>query len=183
MDKRILLHVCCAPCMIYPLDKLKSQGFEVIGFFYNPNIHPYIEYRKRKDALEDLAVKFAMEMIYPEYEPSQFFQAVNLMEERIKRCPICWYQRLKATAIFAKAMNIRYFSTTLLVSPYQDIDAIKEIGLDNANNLGIEFYFDDFRKGFKSAHGEAKRLGLYSQKYCGCIYSELERCRKSEKSL
>lgn len=173
---KLLLHTCCAPCLVYPLEALRREGFLVTGFFYNPNIHPLAEYIKRKEALAVLNP--GIEITYPEYLPQEFFRAVNLKEERPKRCAICWELRLKATAAVAKEKGFPYFTTTLLVSPYQDQGLLKEIGERIAQDEGVKFYFADFRPGFRQAHVEAKAKGIYCQKYCGCIYSEIERDRK-----
>lgn len=178
---KLLLHTCCAPCLIYPLEILKKKAFEVAGFFYNPNVHPFSEYKNRKEALEALRKGVSCELIYPEYNPAEFFQAVNLKEVNPGRCSACWSLRLKRTAREAKAKGFDCFSTTLLVSPYQDIALIQKIGVGIAEEEGVGFYYEDFRPGFRKAHDEARAKGLYCQKYCGCIYSEMERCRKSEK--
>jgi len=153
----------------------------VRGYFYNPNIHPFSEYKNRKQAVMDFSHKHNLEMIHPEYNPAEFFQAVNLKEDKPERCSICWSLRLQRTAQAAKEMGCRYFSTTLLVSPYQDQELLKKIGQDIAKEKEGEFYYEDFRPGFKKAHEEAHTQGIYCQKYCGCIYSEIERWQKSEK--
>jgi predicted adenine nucleotide alpha hydrolase (AANH) superfamily ATPase len=178
---KLLLHTCCAPCLIYPLERLEEKGFALTGLFYNPNIHPLVEYNRRRQAVEDLAKSLKVGMIFPEYLPAEYFQAVNLMEEKLERCPICWYQRLKKTAQVAKAQGFNCFSSTLLVSPYQDQGALKGIGSDISQEIGIDFYYEDFRPGFKEAHLKARAQGIYCQNYCGCIYSEIERCRKSQR--
>jgi hypothetical protein len=174
---KLLLHICCAPCLIYPLERLKEEGFEVAGFFYNPNIHPLSEYKNRKQALENF-IKLGpvpnIEVIYPEYRPEEFFRAVNLKEANHTRCRICWSLRLKATADTARSKGFSHFSTTLLVSPYQDQELLREIGSSIGKEEGVEFYYEDFRPGFKSAHKQAHALGIYCQKYCGCIYSEIK---------
>jgi len=172
----ILLHTCCAPCLIYPLEKLTLDNFRVTGFFYNPNIHPLAEYIRRKDALGVLAA--GVEIVYPDYSPREFFREINLKEESPERCAICWRLRLMKTAQRAKARGFKYFSTTLLVSPYQDQELLKKIGRDVAANEGVEFYYADFRPGFRKAHAQARAKGIYCQKYCGCIYSEIERAVK-----
>ena len=120
-------------------------------------------------------------MIYPEFSPAQFFRAVNLKEDRAQRCSICWRLRLSATAKMAKEKKIEHFSTTLLVSPYQNQDLLKKIGTDVAREERLNFYYEDFRLGFRKAHDQARREGIYCQKYCGCIYSQIERCKKSER--
>lgn len=178
---KLLLHTCCAPCMIYPVEKLKKDGFEVTGFFYNPNIHPVEEYQKRRGAVEDFAGENKIEGIFPEYIESEFFNAVGENKDRPQRCSLCWALRLKKTARMAKEKGFDYFTTTLLVSPYQDQEILKKIGRDIAQEENIEFYYEDFRPGFRKAHNEAKAKGIYCQKYCGCMYSEIERCKKSAK--
>lgn len=179
---KLLLHTCCAPCLIYPLERLKENGFEVSGLFYNPNIHPFSEYKNRKQAVEDYSQAVGLKMFYPDYQPQEFFRVINTMEEKPQRCPICWYQRLKTTAKFAKENGFTYFSSTLLVSPYQDIGSLKRIGCDIANDEKLEFYYEDFRPGFRESHNKAKAQGIYCQNYCGCIYSEIERFKKKGQS-
>ncbi len=173
---RVLLHTCCAPCLIYPLERLKENRFEVTGFFYNPNIHSFPEYNKRKEALSDFNKKEAIDIIYLDYAPADFFRAINLKENKPQRCAICWRLRLTKTAEFAREKGFDYFSTTLLVSPYQDQELLKKIGDEISKELKVVFYYEDFRPGFKKAQELAKQKGLYRQKYCGCIYSEMERC-------
>ncbi len=151
------------------------------GLFYNPNIHPFTEYNNRRQAVENYSSEIGVEIIYSDYEPAEFFRAVNMMEEKLERCPICWYQRLKMTAQLAKERGFTHFSSTLLVSPYQDQTSLNKIGSDIASEEDVEFYYEDFRPGFRKAHDAAKAGGIYCQKYCGCIYSEIERCRKSVK--
>jgi predicted adenine nucleotide alpha hydrolase (AANH) superfamily ATPase len=176
---KLLLHICCAPCEIYPLETLKAKGFEVSGFFYNPNIHPFLEYQNRRQAVEDYSQKVNLETIFPEYRPQEFFQAVNLKEQNPGRCAICWSLRLKETAKVAKKQGFTHFSSTLLVSPYQDQELLKKIGTDVSQEEEIEFYYEDFRPGFREAHNKAHQQGIYCQKYCGCIYSEIERYNKN----
>jgi len=172
---KLLLHICCAPCLIYPLEKLKSDGNSVEGVFYNPNIHPFSEYKNRKKAVEDLSQSLALFVGYPDYLPQEFFHKINLKESTPERCFLCWNLRLAKTASLAKDNGFDAFTSTLLVSPYQDQEALKKIGNNIAENIGIEFFYEDFRGGFRKAHEQAKTSGIYCQKYCGCIYSEMER--------
>jgi predicted adenine nucleotide alpha hydrolase (AANH) superfamily ATPase len=175
---KILLHICCAPCLIYPLERFKKQGFSVEGLFYNPNIHPFAEYANRRAAVESLSSREGLSVGLPEYKPAEFFQAINLKELPPQRCLICWSLRLGRAAQAAKEKDCDYFSTTLLVSPYQDQEALKRIGRQIAQQRHIDFFYEDFRPGFRQAHQNAKSQGIYCQKYCGCLYSEIERCRK-----
>lgn len=172
---KLLLHTCCAPCLIYPLERLKIKGFEITGFFYNPNIHPFSEYNSRKQAVEGYNKTLKADIIYPDYLPQEFFCAVDGRQMRDNRCSLCWALRLKKTAKAAKEKGFNAFSTTLLISPYQDQEALKKIGGDIAKEENIDFYYEDFRPGFRSAHEKAKKEGIYCQKYCGCIYSQMKR--------
>ena len=179
---KILLHTCCAPCLIYPLEALKKKKIKVSGFFYNPNIHPVGEYQKRRQAVVDLSSVRKLEVIFPAYTPSEFIAATETKKEAPARCALCWGLRLERTAQAAQEKGFDGFTTTLLVSPYQDQELLKRIGMDIADKLGIYFYYEDFRPGFRKAHQQAKDKGIYCQNYCGCAYSEMERCKKSSKS-
>ena len=174
----ILLHICCGPCLIYPFSRLKDKGFKAKGFYYNPNIYPFEEYNKRKEGLENLTKDLQLEIESPEYRQSDFFQAINKKENTSERCVICWSLRLRETARHAKENGFLSFSTTLLVSPYQDHAMLKQLGGEIAKDAGVEFYYEDFRVGFKQGYKEARERGLYLQKYCGCVYSEIKQCKR-----
>ncbi|MDP2905522.1 MAG: epoxyqueuosine reductase QueH [Candidatus Omnitrophota bacterium] len=175
---KLLLHTCCAPCLIYPLERLREQGFAPVAYYYNPNIHPLAEYNLRMQAAEELAAGMSADFISPEYRPQDFFRAVCNNESGKERCLACWNLRMERSAEFARANGFDYFSTTLLVSPYQDQDALKEIGVSVAAKKGVKFHGEDFRPGFRKAHERARAKGIYCQKYCGCLYSEIERWTK-----
>jgi len=168
---KLLLHTCCAPCAIYPVKKLKKDGLEVTGFFYNPNIYPLDEYQKRRRAIADFISTDNIEIIFPEYIQSEFLNVVKEKPEKPERCVMCWSLRLRKTAQVAKLNGFYAFSTTLLVSPYQDQELLKKIGNKISQEEGVFFHYEDFRPGFRKAHDEAKAKGIYCQKYCGCIYS------------
>ena len=168
---QILLHICCGPCLIYPFKRLKEQGFEINGFYYNPNIHPVEEFTKRKETLLELSKDLRLEVEVPEFCEADYFCAINGKQDSAQRCVICWSLRLRNTALEAKKRNIQSFGTTLLVSPYQNHLVIKQLGEVIAQETGVKFYYEDFRPGFKAAYSEARNKGLYLQKYCGCKYS------------
>jgi len=150
---------------------LREKDFKVSGLFYNPNIHPSLEYENRRLAVEKYSKEESLEVTFPEYEPQDFFRALDSKEASPGRCEICWKLRLEETARQARQRNFQGFTTTLLVSPYQDQELLKNIGNQVAKELQVEFYYEDFRPGFKSAHELAKARGIYCQKYCGCVYS------------
>ena len=148
--------------------------------FYNPNIHPLPEYENRKKALDDYSKKNNITVHFDtEYRPEDFFELIADNEKSPKRCSLCWQLRLRKTAECANKIGIESFSTTLLVSPYQDIEKIGEIGEEIADDFGVKFVFQDFRDGFRDAHKKAKDLGMYCQKYCGCIFSKKERYERN----
>lgn len=177
----ILLHVCCAPCAIYPVDRLNKADHKIAGFFYNPNIQPYSEHLKRKGEVEKYFKDSSFNVIYGPYELEKFFQDVAYDGKVGDRCTECWWLRLVGTAKFAKENGFEAFTTTLLGSPYQDQDIIKTIGEDVAAKAGLKFYYEDFKPGFKEAHDKAHAAGIYCQNYCGCIFSEKERIEAKER--
>jgi len=175
---KLLLHICCGPCALYPVKELLSKKFDKItGFFYNPNIHPPSEYKRRRDALSEAAKKICLEVVMPEYKMEEYFRKTLSKEDSPERCQLCWELRLSETADFAKANGFDAFTTTLLVSPYQDHEKVKKIGEKVADEKGVQFYYQDFRPGFKDGQEQAKKENLYRQKYCGCVFSELERTK------
>ena len=170
----ILLHICCANCAIYPLQRLKEEGDEVTGFFFNPNIHPYQEYQKRLESLKRYAERIGLRMIFrDEYLLEEFLRNVSYQVE--ERCRYCYSFRLEATAREAKKNGFDQFSTTLLQSTHQDHLLIKETGERLAEEIGIPFYYENFRQGWRKGLEASKAMGLYRQQYCGCIYSEKDR--------
>ncbi len=171
---KLLLHICCAPCAIYPLKVLKQEEIDVMGFFYRHNIHPFTEMLKRQETLEQYAEQIGLKMIYQKgYDLEGFIQGVVFREN--SRCIYCYHDRLKSTALLAKRGKFNYFSTTLLYSKFQKHDMIKAIGEDIGRSVGIPFYYHDFREGWKEGIEASKQLSMYRQQYCGCIYSEKER--------
>ena len=176
---KILLHICCAPCTIYPLRILREMGHEVTGFFYNPNIHPYLEYRRRLDTLRDYAVRSGLELIADEgYALEEFLRAITFREK--ERCRYCYDLRLTRTAAMTRADGFDGFTTTLLYSKFQKHDLVRETGEVLAKRAGTTFLYLDFREGWKEGVERSKEMGLYRQPYCGCLFSEAERYRKSE---
>ena len=171
---KILLHICCAPCAIYTVQNLRLKGLEVMGFFYKYNIHPYTECIKRQNTLESYSEMIDLKIIYQEdYDLEGFLQKLVFRESQ--RCVYCYHERLKSTALIARRGKYDYFTTTLLYSKFQKHDEIKSIGEAVGKSVGIDFYYYDFREGWKEGVETSKRLGMYRQQYCGCIYSEKER--------
>ncbi len=169
---KLLLHTCCAPCSVYCIDSLREEGIEPTVYWFNPNIHPYIEYKARRDTLKQYTKDININAIFEEnYGLKDFCKnVINNLENRCKN--YCYPIRLEQTAKYAKENGYDSFSTTLLVSPYQNHEAIIEIAEKLAKIYGLKFLYRDFRIGFKQGQAKARDLGLYMQKYCGCIFSE-----------
>lgn len=174
--RRVLLHVCCAPCATYTARRLRELDFdELVGLWYNPNVHPFSEHERRRETLVQYAQQIELPVIWePGYEIVDFLRAINGRERFRERCGICYHLRLERTAQVAAREGFDVFTTTLLISPYQNQSAIRAIGVELAGIYGVEFYDENFRRGW-AEHGRMTReYGLYSQRYCGCVYSEWE---------
>ena len=176
--KKVLMHTCCAPCSVYCIDLLRSEDIEPTLFWYNPNIHPYIEYKTRRDCLKDYAKMVNAELILKEeYGLDDFCR--NVVSDIKNRCVnYCYPKRLGETVRYAVEHGYTAFTTTLLVSPYQKHEELKKVCEHLAKVSGLEFIYRDFRIGFREGQEKARDLGLYRQKYCGCIFSEEERYAK-----
>jgi predicted adenine nucleotide alpha hydrolase (AANH) superfamily ATPase len=171
---KVLMHVCCGPCAIYPLQELQKEGWEVQGYFANPNIHPYQEYAKRLDGAQTMARELQISLqVEKAYHPEQYFRQVVFREQG--RCRFCYEMRLRTAATAAIANHCDGYTTSLLVSPWQKHELIYELGEAISHELNIPFLYYDWRKGFSDGRKRAKELGLYRQQYCGCLYSEQER--------
>lgn len=170
----ILLHICCGPCTAYPLKVLREEGHEVQGWFHNPNIHPYQEFRRRLAALEEFSAARNLVVEYDrEYGLREFLRQVVFHEEA--RCLKCYEMRLTKVAQRAKETGADAFTSTLLYSRYQNHAALKSLGERLAAEYGVAFYYRDFREGWQEGIDQSIEMGLYRQPYCGCIYSEEER--------
>ena len=174
---RVLMHVCCGPCTVYPLRVLREEGVDVRGYFYNPNIHPFREFKRRIGALVQLADHQGFEVeIDREYGLVEYLRRVVNQEDT--RCPICYDMRLERAAARAAELAMDAFTTTLLYSRYQNHALLREKGEALARKYGIGFLYRDFRQGWQEGIDGAIEMGLYRQPYCGCIYSEQERYDK-----
>jgi predicted adenine nucleotide alpha hydrolase (AANH) superfamily ATPase len=180
--ERILVHICCGPCAIYPLKHALGGKMEVCGFFCNHNIHPYSEYRKRQEAVTTLAFTMGIEVLYEGYRTEDFFKRALKTDmtplPHGERCAHCYTLRLDKTAEAARNNGFHSFTTSLLYSKYQDHELIKETGLKVAQSYGVHFHYEDFRGGWGRGIKLSKKMGLYRQKYCGCIYSMSEQDRQ-----
>ena len=176
MQNKILLHSCCAICSAYPITLLKEMGYEVISFFYNPNIYPETEYYKRLEAHRILCDNLNITLIEGHYTPENFYSRVKGLEnepEKGKRCDKCFQLRLKETANLAKKLGIKEFTTSIVISPHKNFKKLSEIGELVAKDFDLEYKAIDFKKqdGFLKTNQLSKKMELYRQNYCGCEYS------------
>ena len=175
--EHLLLHTCCAPCLIAPYHQLKEQGLSFTSFWYNPNVHPVTEYRMRLQTLKTFAEKEDIPLIlHDDYGLRNFVKAV--VDDIDDRCRHCFRTRLEMTAQTALELGYDAFSTTLLYSIYQKHDLIKEIGEEITEEKHIPFFYRDWRTLWSEGVRLSKEAELYRQKYCGCIFSEEDRYLK-----
>jgi predicted adenine nucleotide alpha hydrolase (AANH) superfamily ATPase len=192
---KILLHCCCAPCTVRCADSLLAEDIRPDLLWYNPNIHPYTEYAARRDALRSYAAdrKLPLHDI-DEYGLRDFIRGVfpgmaadggadgggGAADGEASRCLWCYRIRLEKTARLAAEGAYDGFSTTLLISPWQNHEGIRRAAEEAAAKYGVQFLYRDFRPRFREGQEKARTLGLYRQKYCGCIFSEEERYLKKQ---
>jgi len=183
--KKVLMHVCCAPCFITIEKDITKKGIiigdkkeqvELTAFWYNPNIHPKIEYFKRKDSFEIYCkLTNTKNVVIDEYDMNEFvIDVVHLVseEKEIKtRCEYCYIKRLEKTFKYASENGYDIVSTTLTRSPYQNHDLIKEVAEKLSKQYNVEYIYLDYRHTYYDGQKEAKELELYMQKYCGCTFS------------
>ena len=179
---KLLLHICCGPCAVYPVEVLRAAGHQLEGYFDNPNIHPYQEFLRRVQTLEDFASGEGLQVIWNrDYDIEEFFRLVAFREGEGERCRFCYQLRLGRAARLAKVQGFEAFTSTLLYSRYQQHDLIQEIAQQAAAEANVTFYYEDFRRGWGEGIARSKALGLYRQSYCGCLFSERERFRQPRK--
>jgi len=178
LSLRVLLHICCGPCSVYPVTSLLEQGHEVMGFFYNPNIQPLQEYLKRREAAEQAAAELGIRIIFQDQDvdPRFYLRQVAFREDR--RCFLCHQMRLERTLSAARRGGFDFFSTTLMFSRMQPFEQIRALG-KTLETEGCRFLDQDFRAGWQQGTKKSRAMGLYRQNYCGCIYSEFERFKSS----
>ena len=178
---KLLLHTCCAPCSVHCIKSLREEEIEPTVYWFNPNIHPFTEYKARRDTLKEYTKSIGFEAIFEEdYGLKEFCKnVINDLENRCSK--YCYKVRLEQTAKFAKENGYDAFTTTLLISPYQKHEDLKDLGEEIAKEFGLKFLYRDFRIGFREGQTKARNLGMYMQKYCGCIFSEEDRYYKQIK--
>ena len=182
--KKLLLHVCCAPCSTHVIESLMKE-YALTIFFYNPNIFPREEYARRLDTACIVADYYGLIFVDAAYDTESFERAVAGHEddsEGGRRCELCFNLRLQKTAQAAKMGGYDLFATTLTISPHKDSGKVNVCGSGAGKKFGIPFLEGDFKKhdGFKKSIDLSKKLNLYRQRYCGCVYSSKENRPKPE---
>jgi predicted adenine nucleotide alpha hydrolase (AANH) superfamily ATPase len=170
----VLVHACCAHCTAYTIEHWRKEGYDVTALWYNPNIHPFTEHNMRLEAMKNLSHNMNFPLIIIEgYDFKEYFRRIAGHED--ERCGYCFELRLDTVAKKAKELSIASFTSSLLISPHQKHELIKEIGERVASTNGVNFLYADLRKRYSDSRHITKPMELYRQQYCGCVYSEWER--------
>jgi len=167
---KILMHICCGPCAVYPVAVLKLKNLDFTGYFYNPNIHPIDEYMRRMENVKLFADHAKIDVIYEEGFQQDYWEE-NFDKNDESRCLYCYAIRMEKAFKYAAKNGFDVVTTTLLVSPYQKHEMIIQKCNELSASTGVGFYYYDFREGFRKGQQGARDIGLYRQKYCGCILS------------
>ena len=179
---KVLLHICCAPCANRPLASLQDEEHDVTGFWYNPNIHPFTEYRSRRNTVREYLDEIGVKLIEQnDYALRPFVRAVA--DDIAHRCVKCYEMRLRQTAQTAKEQGFDAFTSSLFISPYQNHQLMMDVAQQAAEDFGVAFLYRDFRPLFQEGQAFAREHGFYMQKYCGCVFSEEERYLKAKKII
>ena len=176
INKKIVLHACCAICSGYPITLLQDMGYQVVVYFYNPNIYPQEEYNIRLVAEQILCKHLDVKLVEAEYNPKEFYSEITGLEnepEKGRRCDKCFELRLRKTAEFAKKSGTTEFTTSIVISPHKNFAKLSSIGQKVAEEYGLKYLDIDFKKkdGFLKTNKISKELNLYRQNYCGCEFS------------
>ena len=176
MREKVLLHACCAICSGYPITLLKDLGYEVVVYFCNNNFDSEDEYNRRLEAEKILCDHLDVSLIVESFQPDRYLNYVKGLEsepEGGKRCIKCFELRLSDTAKKARELGVKYFTTSMIISPHKNFKNLCEVGENIGETFGIEFLGIDFKKkdGFLKTNQISKSLGLYRQNYCGCIFA------------
>ena len=176
MSKKILLHICCAPCATAVVENLRTDGYDITGYFYNPSIHPWKEFKRRMDTLKEWAPAIDLPVIYSEEYPLE--DNIRMLLGSPNRCFACFSDRMNKTAQLAKELGVEQFTTTLTVSPYQNQKLLIKAGEAASFIHGIRYLYRDYRNSYRRSIELSRGLHMYRQPYCGCVFSERDRYLK-----
>lgn len=174
---KVVLHICCGVCAAGTAEVLVNEGHQVLGFFYNPNIHPAEEYQRRLETTYRVAQELHFPLEVPAYAPEEWLSQTSSLKDEPeggRRCEVCYRLRLEKTYDYMVDCGADAFTTTLTISPHKSAQVINKMGRKIG---GEKFLVKDFKKkeGFKRAVELARRWELYRQDYCGCMYSMRQR--------
>ena len=176
-SSRVLMHSCCAPCSGELIEQILANQIELVIFFYNPNIHPIKEYNLRKKENIRYAKKYNVDFIDADYDVQNWFARAKGLEyspERGERCTKCFDMRFERTALYAYENGFAFFTSSLGLSRWKDMDQINECGHRAAALYdGVSYWDYNWRKngGSERMYQISKRENFYKQEYCGCVYS------------
>lgn len=187
-NNSILVHTCCASCASFVFSELLKNGLEITAYFYNPSIDDPTEYQKRLRDLESYCDNNAINLIQTPFNSDEFeeniapFKDINSIKYitdkdryRRKRCHLCFSLLIQATVEKAKKEGFNYFTSTLLCSPYKDHDLVVDLSNEKALDYGLNFYYQDFRKGYWNGRNYGKNHHFYIPSSCGCKESLIEK--------
>lgn len=179
--RKILVHTCCAACASHVFSELENDGFEVVAYFYNPEVHGLAEYKRRLKDVKSLCQNQNLQLIVPEYDVEDFFAPLFPFQDtksikyisdknryRRKRCQSCIELLLRCSVAEAKKLRLKRYTTTLLCSPYKDHNEIWNQGVEIGGQKGVEFFYKDFRKGYWRGRNYARNHDFFTPRYCGC---------------
>lgn len=171
----LLLHACCAPCSPYIIQHLSGE-YDLMLYFYNPNIHPHSEYMLRLNEIERLASDLNQPLTIGRQDTAEWFDFIRGYEdepERGERCRHCFEFRLEAACRTAAANGITTVTTTLTISPHKSASDINRIGTELSHKYDIVFLAENFKKndGYKKTIETGRKYNFYRQNYCGCAFS------------
>jgi len=179
--KKILVHVCCAACASYVFSELEKEGFQIVAYFYHPEIHGHAEYLRRLEDVKKLCEERDIKLISPDYDIQEFFSILMPYQDknsikyitdkkryRRKRCQLCITLLIKDMVGKTKSLRMNNFTTTMLCSPYRDHDEIWNLSLEEAVNKKLNFFYKDFRKGYWTGRNFARTHDIMIPRYCGC---------------
>jgi epoxyqueuosine reductase len=170
---KVVLHTCCGVCAAGAVERLASEGYEVVGYFYNPNIHPPEEYIRRLEAARSIASSMHFSLVEAPYNIQEWLAQTTFLAKEPEgglRCEVCFRIRLEATYLYMQECGADFFTTTLTTGTQKPAEVINRIGKEIG---GDKFLIRDFKKqgGSQRANEIAKRFEIYRQNYCGCVYS------------
>ncbi|MCK5684813.1 epoxyqueuosine reductase QueH [bacterium] len=182
-NEKILVHTCCAPCFSVVHNSLEKKFSSIFMFWFNPNIHPFTEYKNRFFSVEKyLESSPDLKMIkIHKYDIAEFVR--NCAFREANRCIYCYETRLDFLGKIASKSGFTHITTSLLASPFQQHEIIRSVCESVEKRYKVKFYYEDFRKNWKIRENSIVELDLYRQQYCGCIYSEEERYSSDIKNL